>query len=122
MATNACKFICFILLFAFVSQGFGCSGSFSDIYLKQSKTGKMIKNTPEWEVRLTNPCPCIGTDIVLSCVGFKSLTPIDRSQISVSGNECSLINNLYGETDFVFKYVWTEEFDIKIKSGTIACS
>ncbi|WZZ24154.1 hypothetical protein YC2023_007555 [Brassica napus] len=77
----------------------------------------MIKDTPEWEVTLTNPCSCTGTDIVLTCVGFKSLTPIDRSQISVSGNECSLINNLYGQTDFVFKYVWAEEFDIKIKSG-----
>ncbi|KAG2245286.1 hypothetical protein Bca4012_022612 [Brassica carinata] len=122
MATNACKFLCLILLFAFVSQGFGCSRSFEDIYLKQSKTGKMIKNTTEWEVKLTNPCSCTGTDIVLSCVGFKSLTPIDRSQISISGNECSLINNLYGETDFVFKYVWAKEFDIKIKSGDIACS
>ncbi|CAF2068554.1 unnamed protein product [Brassica oleracea var. botrytis] len=105
MATNACKFLCLILLFDFVAQGFWCSRSFSDISLKQSKTGKMIKNTPEWEVILTNPYSCTGTDIVLSCVGFKSLTPIDRSQISVSGNECSLINNLYGETDFVFKYV-----------------
>ncbi|CAH8328258.1 unnamed protein product [Eruca vesicaria subsp. sativa] len=82
----------------------------------------MIKNTPEWEVRLTNPCSCTGIDIVLSCDGFKSLTPIDRSQISVSDKECSLINKLYGETDFVFKYVWAKEFDIKIKSGDIACS
>ncbi|KAF8110895.1 hypothetical protein N665_0078s0085 [Sinapis alba] len=122
MATNACKFLCLILLFAFVSQGFGCSRSFSDISLKQSKTGKMIKNTTEWEVKLMNPCSCTGTDIVLSCVGFKSLTPIDHSQISISGDECSLINNLYGETDFVFKYVWAKEFDIKIMSGDIACS
>ncbi|CAN6911802.1 unnamed protein product [Brassica oleracea var. botrytis] len=79
MTTNACKFLCLILLFAFVSQGFGCSRSFSDIYLKQSKTGKMIKNTPEWEVRVTNPCTCTGIDIVLTCVGLKSLTPIDHS-------------------------------------------
>ncbi|CAN6985282.1 unnamed protein product [Brassica rapa subsp. trilocularis] len=102
--------------------GFGCSRSFSDISLKQSKTGKMVKNTPEWEVTLTNPCSCTGTDITLTCDGFKSLTPIDPSQILVAGDECSLINNLYGETDFVFKYVWAEEFDIKIKSGEIACS
>ncbi|WZY68450.1 hypothetical protein YC2023_000690 [Brassica napus] len=96
MATNACKFLCLILLFAFVAQ--------------------------EWEVILTNLCSCTGTDVVLSCVGFKSLTPIDRSQISVSDNECSLINNLYGETDFVFKYVWTKEFNIKIKSREVAWS
>ncbi|WZZ24157.1 hypothetical protein YC2023_007558 [Brassica napus] len=48
----------------------------------------MIKNTPEWEVRVTNPCTCTGIDIVLTCVGLKSLTPIDHSQISISGNEC----------------------------------
>ncbi|KAG5412997.1 hypothetical protein IGI04_000564 [Brassica rapa subsp. trilocularis] len=101
---------------------FGCQGSFEDIYLKQSKTGKMIKNTPEWEVRVTNPCTCTGTDIVLTCVGFKSLTPIDRSQLSISGNECKMTNNLYGHSDFVFKYVWTKKLDIKMESGGIACS
>ncbi|CAF2147489.1 hypothetical protein BRARA_A00576 [Brassica rapa] len=122
MTTNACKFICLIFLFAFVSQGFGCQGSFEDIYLKQSKTGKMIKNTPEWEVRVTNPCTCTCTDIVLTCVGFKSLTPIDRLQLSISGNECKMTNNLYGHSDFVFKYVWAKKLDIKMESGGIACS
>ena len=112
----------FIIFLPLENLGFGCSRSFSDISLKQSKTGKMVKNTPEWEVTLTNPCSCTGTDITLTCDGFKSLTPIDPSQILVAGDECSLINNLYGETDFVFKYVWAEEFDIKIKSGEIACS
>ncbi|KAF3602115.1 hypothetical protein F2Q69_00033075 [Brassica cretica] len=124
MKTNACKFLCLILLFAFVSQGFGCygPGTFENIYLKQSKTGKMIKNTPEWEVRVTNPCTCTSTDIVLTCVGLKSLTPIDHSQISISGNECKITNNLYGHTDFVFKYVWAKKFDIQMESGGIACS
>ncbi|CAN6918750.1 unnamed protein product [Brassica oleracea] len=124
MTTNACKFLCLILLFAFVSQGFGCqgSGTFEYIYLKQFKTGKMIKNTPEWEVRVTNPCTCTGIDIVLTCVGLKSLTPIDHSQISISGNECKMTNNLYGHTEFVFKYVWAKKFNIQMESGGIACS
>ncbi|KAJ4873897.1 hypothetical protein Rs2_44342 [Raphanus sativus] len=114
MATNACKFIASFSCLPFVS---------SDIYLKQSKTGKMIKNTPEWEVRLTNPCPCIGTDIVLSCVGFKSLTPIDRSQryrYLVTSVRSSTI--YMAKLTLFFKYVWTEEFDIRSSSGTIACS
>nr|VDC74127.1 unnamed protein product [Brassica rapa] len=37
MATNACKFLCLILLFAFVAQGIV---DISDISLKQSKTEK----------------------------------------------------------------------------------
>ncbi|CAH8328344.1 unnamed protein product [Eruca vesicaria subsp. sativa] len=124
MTTNACKFLCLILLFAFISQGFGCdgSGAFEDLYVKQSKTGKMIKNTPEWEVRLTNPCTCTATDLVLTCVGLKSLTPIDSSQISITNDECTITNNLEGGTDFVFKYVWAKKFDIQIEKGQMACS
>ncbi|CAH8328433.1 unnamed protein product [Eruca vesicaria subsp. sativa] len=82
----------------------------------------MIKNTPEWEVRLTNPCYCYAQDIVLACVGLKSLTPIDRSKISISGNECKVFEGVADRSEIVFKYVWAEKFDIKILSGSIACS
>ncbi|KAF8110894.1 hypothetical protein N665_0078s0084 [Sinapis alba] len=124
MTTNACKFLCLILLFAFVSQGFGChgEGTFEDVILKQSKTGKMIKNTPEWEVKLTNPCTCTITHLMMTCVGFQSLTPIDPTQMSISGNECKVYSLSGGGTVFVFKYVWAKKFDIKIQSGGVACS
>ncbi|ESQ39712.1 hypothetical protein EUTSA_v10001075mg [Eutrema salsugineum] len=122
MEAKACKLICLLIFFAFITQGYGCD-RFS-LTLTQSKTGKMVKNKPEWEVRVKNPCTCVFFDIQLSCADFKSVTTIDSSVLSKTGDVCLLMNGqrLDGEEEYVFKYVWDTIFNFKIADSTIACS
>ncbi|AEE86005.1 hypothetical protein AtNW77_Chr4g0310701 [Arabidopsis thaliana] len=122
MATNACKFLCLVLLFAFVTQGYGDdSYSLESLSVIQSKTGNMVENKPEWEVKVLNSSPCYFTHTTLSCVRFKSVTPIDSKVLSKSGDTC-LLGNGDSIHDISFKYVWDTSFDLKVVDGYIACS
>ncbi|CAH2046272.1 unnamed protein product [Thlaspi arvense] len=121
MAAKGCKLICLLIFFAFVAQGYGCD--VHRLTLTQSKTGKMVKNKPEWEVRVTDPCTCSFLDVKLSCTGFESAIIINKSVLLKTGDECILNDGRpihYG--DYVFKYVWDTSFDFKITDATIACS
>ncbi|XP_010437953.1 PREDICTED: uncharacterized protein LOC104721622 [Camelina sativa] len=123
MASNACKLLCLVLVFAFINQGYGdCHLNYLSV--KQSKTGKMIENKPEWEVRVRNPCiRCKFQYAKLLCVGFKSVTPVPTSSLSKSGDICLLNagNFIFPHVDFVFKYVWDTSFDLKVIDGVIVC-
>ncbi|KAL1210375.1 hypothetical protein V5N11_006706 [Cardamine amara subsp. amara] len=123
MASNACKLLCLVFFFALVTQGYGeCKLNY--LTVKQSKTGKMVQNKPEWEVRVANTCTrCKFQYAKLSCVGFKSITPIDTSLLSKSGELCLLNggNLIYPHMDVVFKYVWDTSFDLKVIDGVIVC-
>ncbi|XP_010447439.1 PREDICTED: uncharacterized protein LOC104730064 [Camelina sativa] len=125
MATKACKFLCLVLFFAFVTQAYGEDAgdfySLKSLSVKQSKTGKMVKNKPEWEVKVMNSSPCFFVTTTMSCVGFQSVTPIPDSVVSKSGDTC-LLSRGSAIHDFSFKYVWDTSFDLKILSGSIACS
>ncbi|ESQ39713.1 hypothetical protein EUTSA_v10001150mg, partial [Eutrema salsugineum] len=94
------------------------------VILKQSKTGKMVKNKPEWEVRVKNTCSCNYYEIHLSCVNFKSVTTIASSVLSKTGDVCLLNDGkvLSYDEEYVFKYVWNTSFNFKITDGQIACS
>ncbi|KAG7540705.1 hypothetical protein ISN45_Aa07g008740 [Arabidopsis thaliana x Arabidopsis arenosa] len=123
MATNvACKFLCLVLFFAFVTQGYGDDFySLKSLFVRQSKTGKMVGNKPEWEVKVLNSSPCSFGQTKLSCVGFQSVTPIDSKVVSKSGDTCLLADGGYIH-DFSFKYVWDTSFDLKVIYGEIGCS
>ncbi|CAN8273268.1 unnamed protein product [Cochlearia groenlandica] len=111
MASNACKVLCLVLFLAFTT------------HVKQSKTGKLVQNKPEWEVRVTNPCQCRFQYTSLSCPGFNSVTPVPTSLVSKSGDSCLLNAGKFivPHVDFVFKYVWDTNFDLKVQDGVIVC-
>ncbi|ESQ53967.1 hypothetical protein EUTSA_v10027554mg [Eutrema salsugineum] len=113
MAPNACKLLCLVLLFAFIIHGDG-NCQLNDLSVKQSKTGKLVQNKPEWEFQYTK----------LSCVGFQSVTPVDTSVLSKSGDMCLLNagNFTMPHVDFVFQYVWDTSFDLKVLDSVIVCS
>lgn len=102
-------------------EGYGCDRS--NLTLKQSKTGNLYKDVTEWEVRVTNPCPCDFKNVKLTCTGFKSVLPIDKSVLSKSGKDCLLINgqSVGYKSDYVFRYVWATSFNFKILDATSAC-
>ncbi|CAH8353507.1 unnamed protein product [Eruca vesicaria subsp. sativa] len=117
-----CKLLCLLILVTFVTQGYGCDRS--NLTLKQSQTGNLYKDVTEWEVRLTNPCPCDFKNVKLSCAGFQSVTTIDKSVLSKSGNDCLLIDGqaVGYKSDYVFTYVWATSFDFSIIDAAAACT
>ncbi|KAJ0251864.1 hypothetical protein HA466_0127600 [Hirschfeldia incana] len=123
MASNACKLLSLVLFLALVIQGYGYC-QLNDLSVKQSKTGKLVQNKPEWEVRVTNPCKCKFQYTKLSCAGFQSVTPVATSLLSKVGDICLLNagNFILPNVDFVFKYVWDTSFNLKVIDGVIVCS
>ncbi|KFK31524.1 hypothetical protein AALP_AA6G123800 [Arabis alpina] len=117
------KLICLVIFFAFITQGYGCE----ELTLTQSKTGKMVQNKPEWEVKVTNSCPCQFLNTRLSCTGFKSVTPVEISVLAkpTSGDDACLLNNgliISKNENLSFKYVWDTSYDFKIIYTDINCS
>ncbi|CAA7041563.1 unnamed protein product [Microthlaspi erraticum] len=122
MASNACKLLCLVLFLSFVARGYGlCALSYLNV--KQTKTGRLVQNKPEWEVRVRNPCKCRFQYAKVSCAGFQSVTPVPTSSLSKSGDICLLNagNFIFPQVDFVFKYVWDTMFDFKVIDGVIVC-
>ncbi|KAF8110896.1 hypothetical protein N665_0078s0086 [Sinapis alba] len=123
MASNACKLLCLVLFLSLVIQGYG-ECQLSSLSVKQSKTGKLVQNKPEWEVRVTNPCQCKFQYTKLSCAGFQTVTPVATSFLSKTGDICLLNAGKFilPNVDFVFKYVWDTSFNLKVIDGVIVCS
>ncbi|WZZ24152.1 hypothetical protein YC2023_007553 [Brassica napus] len=123
MASNSCKLLCLVLFLALVIQKFGdCQLNYLSV--KQSRTGKLVQNKPEWEVRVTNPCKCKFQYTKLSCAGFQSVTPVATLLLSKTGDVCLLNagNFILLNVDFVFKYVWDTSFDLKVIDGVVVCN
>jgi len=91
-----------------------------DIVTSQKRTGVKIQGKPEWNVTITNKCPCPVKNVVLSCREFQSIEPINPSILSVQGDLC-LVNAgqpIYNDT-IQFKYsrdtivlLFTKSFDL----------
>nr|VDD48291.1 unnamed protein product [Brassica oleracea] len=133
MASNSCKLLCLVLFLALVIQVIFYIYIYRLYYsycqlnylsVKQSKTGKLVQNKPEWEVRVTNPCKCKFQYTKLSCAGFQSVTPVATSLFSKTGDVCLLNagNFILPNVDFVFKYVWDTSFDLKVIDGVVVCN
>ncbi|CAN6911798.1 unnamed protein product [Brassica oleracea] len=100
------------------------SSTTDESVINNSKTGKLVQNKPEWEVRVTNPCKCKFQYTKLSCAGFQSVTPVATSLLSKTGDVCLLNagNFILPNVDFVFKYVWDTSFDLKVIDGVVVCN
>nr|XP_004488710.1 uncharacterized protein LOC101488567 [Cicer arietinum] len=101
-------------------KGFnGCS--LNDFTIGTTRSGKEIGNMPEWNVVVINNCNCTQSHITLSCVGFKTLEPVDPSILSVTdNNSCLLIkgNPLPGHGTVKFSYVWYPPFIMRPTSSS----
>ncbi|CAA7041564.1 unnamed protein product [Microthlaspi erraticum] len=121
MASNACKLLCLVLSLAFVTQleGYG-DCQLSDIIVKQSRTGKLVQNKPEWEMKVTNLCSCKVKNVKLSCAGFSSVTRVDLYLLKVR-DVCLLRSGTYAypHSDIVFTYVRDTIYDFKVLSADL---
>ncbi|CAL8996998.1 unnamed protein product [Prunus brigantina] len=123
MATTM-NLVCVVFLCSLIVGGNCQPCTEQNLKITQSKTGKMVQNKPEWNVKITNVCPCSQLDVKLSCDAFQTVEDIDSSILRKSGSEC-LVNNgqpIYPNTDFNFNYAWDNSFSFKPVHSQVGCS
>ncbi|KAK7395340.1 hypothetical protein VNO78_15892 [Psophocarpus tetragonolobus] len=111
-----------ITFLVLISQGYS-QCYLRDIVVSQIQTGVKVKGKPEWSVTVTNKCPCVHKNVILSCTGFQSTEPINPLVLKVSPRGCLLNAGqpLYRD-DIKFKYAWDQQFPFKPLSSQISCS
>ncbi|XP_004514603.1 TPD1 protein homolog 1B-like [Cicer arietinum] len=119
METTFRSLISIILLTLAVKESYGCS--LNNITIGTTRSGREIKDMPEWNVVVINNCNCTQSSLVLSCVGFKTLEPVDPSIFLVRNNTCLLIkgNPLPAFGTVNFSYVWYPPFIMRPTSSVI---
>lgn len=92
--------------------------------IKQSATGKLVKNKKQWNVTISNDCDCTRLYTKLSCRGFKTVEDIDPEILSKSGSQCDLqnVHPIYARDKLNFTYAWDTAFHFKLLSSTITRS
>ncbi|KAK7318984.1 hypothetical protein RJT34_03693 [Clitoria ternatea] len=122
MGDSTYKVLCAVIFLVLISHGYS-QCSLKDLSVTQQKTAVKVKGKPEWNVTITNNCPCVQTNVKLNCVGFQTVEPIDVTIFSVSGDSC-LVNAgqpIYRDP-ITFKYAWDNSFPLNPNSSVIACS
>lgn len=72
----------------------------------------VVQGKPVWQVSVINNCNCDQSQILLSCKGFQTAEPIDRSVLIIQGDNCLLFNGhaLGGHNTDEFAYAWDAPF------------
>ncbi|XP_073132206.1 uncharacterized protein At1g05835-like [Henckelia pumila] len=97
----------------------------SDLLINQTATGALVKGKSQWNVTVTNECPCTQLHVTLMCKGFDTVEPLNTSVIAKSGDLCLLINDeqpIYPFATLSFTYAWDDQFAFKPNSSNVACS
>ncbi|KAH7853038.1 hypothetical protein Vadar_032479 [Vaccinium darrowii] len=82
-----------------------CCNLFS-ISVETTKTGRVVKGYPEFEVVINNTCRCSQSELVLSCDGFTSYVPLKLEVLRPVEEGC-LVNDgkpIYGNGVDPFKF------------------
>ncbi|XP_020236430.1 uncharacterized protein LOC109815997 [Cajanus cajan] len=122
MADSSTQILSIVIFLALVSQGYS-QCSLHDLSVEQSQTGAKVHGKTEWSVTITNKCPCVQTNVILNCIGFKSAERIDPSLLRVTPKGC-LVNDgqsIYSDA-IKFKYSWDNSFPLNPIYSEIACS
>ncbi|OVA17450.1 hypothetical protein BVC80_1837g270 [Macleaya cordata] len=100
-----------------------------DIEINQTKTGRVVEGDPEWIVVIKNKCDCPTYDLIIRCLGFSTVEPVDPKYLKqLDGGDDCLVNNgdfILPSKPFSFKYAWKTPTDLipkKFKADTSKCS
>ncbi|XP_042001307.1 TPD1 protein homolog 1-like [Salvia splendens] len=94
-------------ILCFISTAFGKCGP-NDIVVGTVRSGRVNRGLPEWDVQVVNNCNCSQSDIIVTCRGFQTVKPVDRSIFQTKGDYC-LINRgrpIRPRADVRFTYAW----------------
>ncbi|GLU02678.1 hypothetical protein SLE2022_199190 [Rubroshorea leprosula] len=117
------NFMILVFFLSIISQG-RCQCYPKEFGVSQSETGVKVETKPEWKVTINNPCPCVQSNVKLSCDGFQSVKPMDPSILKKSGAECLVKNGnpIAPLSSFSFTYAWDRSFPFKPLDSKIDCS
>ncbi|KAK3020356.1 hypothetical protein RJ639_038676 [Escallonia herrerae] len=90
--------------------------------VKQVTTGKQVENKPEWNVTVTNECPCVQTEVKLSLPGFQTVEKVDPSILVLDGSVGVLQQNINPLSGISFTYAWDTSNPISPLSSKENCS
>ncbi|EXB80734.1 hypothetical protein L484_008514 [Morus notabilis] len=126
MAITVKSLIAIVIMSCLINKGLsGNNCSLDDINIGTVRTGREIKEKPEWNVTVINNCGCAQKAIELSCKGFQTAEPLDPSTLlqSKQGDTCLLINgsSLEGFDSVRFSYAWDPPFLLLPVDSLISC-
>ncbi|KAJ8767575.1 hypothetical protein K2173_017919 [Erythroxylum novogranatense] len=100
-----------ILIFSLISKGY-CAWYLNNITIGTVRSGKQVLGKPEWNVKVTNNCPCPLSQIKLTCEGFQSTEHVNSTILVEQGDTCLLINGkpLKASSSVKFSYAWDPPF------------
>ncbi|OVA17046.1 hypothetical protein BVC80_9041g54 [Macleaya cordata] len=113
-----------IVILSLVGKGFcqikECSTA--DLKVSQTSTGKVIKGKPEYEVTVTNDCPCEQSNVTLTCEGFNTVEEVNPA---IFNKQTCLVKNgktFSGHESIKFKYAWDATTTLTVASSYVFCS
>ncbi|KAH1228793.1 hypothetical protein GmHk_10G028722 [Glycine max] len=89
-----------------------------------TRSGRVIRGIPEWNVVVINNCSCAQSKIRFDCKEFRTIEDVSPSILSVQGDSCLLINGnpLMGFASVRFSYAWDPAFVFLARSSHTTCS
>ncbi|KAK2997084.1 hypothetical protein RJ639_025247 [Escallonia herrerae] len=115
------KLLSMVLFFALMTKGsLQCNPGKPTV--KQVTTGKQVENKPEWNVTVTNECPCVQTEVKLSLPGFQTVEKVDPSILVLDGSVGVLQQNINPLSGISFTYAWDTSNPISPLSSKENCS
>jgi len=110
------------LIWAFLT-GYAYRCDVSHIKVKTVRTGITVEGQPQYQVIVTNECPCAQSSVYLRCLGFSTVQPINPGVLKVKGDSC-LINNgrpIVKGKPVSFKYSFLQPTDLIPQRSKISC-
>lgn len=65
----------------------------SDLHVSVVKTGKVVKEQPEYRVTIDNQCSCAQMSVRVRCDGLPSIEAVDESKIRTEDGGVCLVND-----------------------------
>ncbi|KAL2329760.1 hypothetical protein Fmac_017341 [Flemingia macrophylla] len=119
------KLLSLLLFLSVVFQGDATCSPFEPqgVTIVQTKTGKMINDSPEWNVAITNDCRCSQSQVKLFCKGFQPEKVVNPSILQVFGGVCLLNkgNILHPSDSLEFLYASAFKFPFFLVSSEVTC-
>ncbi|KAG4982673.1 hypothetical protein JHK82_027531 [Glycine max] len=70
-----------------------CFNIKANIIIRQSETGNLVNDKPEWKVSISNICVYTQSQVKFNCNRFQTTKDVNPSILSISDDVCLLKND-----------------------------
>ncbi|KAL9246046.1 hypothetical protein vseg_019629 [Gypsophila vaccaria] len=123
MAANLKIVSALVLISLLYQQGKSYKCGVSNIKVTTKRTGNTIEGQPEYQVMITNNCPCAQSKVYLRCLGFSTVQPVSARLLQIKGDSC-LVNSgrpIKPGKPVSFKYSFLQPTDLIPQRSQISC-